>query len=184
MAGADVRDYLPLSKVVEGIGRILHEVFAVRLARVAPTPSEIWAPDIQKFYLTAPSPAGGAETFLGTLYLDLSARPGKLNGAAHFTVQCGREVPLGSYRAPVVALSCNFEKDRRAREPLLSHHQLETLLHEFGHVLHSVLGRTRHQHLSGTRSVADVVEVPSTLILLIYNIYIICTYDTPRDPAI
>ena len=62
-------------------------------------------------------------------------------------------IPLffqGEYRAPVVALCCNFVEDARAQEPLLSHHELETLLHEFGHVLHSVLGRTRFQHLSGS----------------------------------
>jgi len=54
---------------------------------------------------------------------------------------------------------CHTQKNARAKEPLLSHSELETLLHEFGHVLHSVLGRTQFQHLSGTRSVADVVEV-------------------------
>ena len=62
-----------------------------------------------------------------------------------------------------MALSCCFSPDARAGQPLLTHHDLETLLHEFGHVLHSVLGRTRFQHLSGTRAVVDVVEVPSTL---------------------
>ena len=159
----DIREYLPLSKVIDGIGRVLHDVFAVTLAPVSLSPLESWAPDVQKFHLSSPLPAGPGELFLGTLYLDLAARPGKLNGAAHFTIQCGRLLPQGSYRAPVVALSCNFESDARAQEPLLSHHELETLLHEFGHVLHSVLGRTRYQHLSGTRAVADVVEVPSTL---------------------
>jgi len=54
---------------------------------------------------------------------------------------------------------CYTQKNAQAKEPLLSHSELETLLHEFGHVLHSVLGRTQFQHLSGTRSVADVVEV-------------------------
>jgi intermediate peptidase len=169
--GGDMREYLPLSRVVRGIGELLEQVFGVVVTPQPLAAREGWAPNVEKLKLTsrgAPAAGGGGGVAegaveLGTLFLDLWARGGKPYGAAHYTIQCGRELPGGSYRAPVVALSCNLQADARAGEPLLSHDELETLLHEFGHVLHSVLGRTRYQHLSGTRAVADVVEVPSTL---------------------
>jgi mitochondrial intermediate peptidase len=178
-AHADVREYLPLSKVLSGIGEVLEQVFGVTVLQVPMTSDESWAPHLSKLLLhmhasSSTCDSGGVEAkhagggehgrvFLGTVYLDLRARAGKVGGAAHYTVQCGRLMPDGVYRAPVVALCCNLNSDPRAKEPLLTHYELETLLHEFGHVLHSVLGRTKYQHLSGTRAVADVVEVPSTL---------------------
>jgi len=178
-AHADVREYLPLTKVLSGIGEVLERVFGVTVSQVPMTSDESWAPHLSKLLLHMHASScfdgGGVDAkhtggvgshgrvFLGTVYLDLRARAGKVGGAAHYTVQCGRLMPDGVYRAPVVALCCNLNSDPRAKEPLLTHYELETLLHEFGHVLHSVLGRTKYQHLSGTRAVADVVEVPSTL---------------------
>lgn len=114
---------------------------------------------------------------LGVVYLDLRSRPGKVDGAALFTVRCGCAVdePLSADDLPLdapvwgledggfrqlaaVALVCSFAGDR------LSHGDLETLLHEFGHALHSVLSTTTCQHLSGTRGAADVVELASTFL--------------------
>ena len=109
---------------------------------------------------------------LGTLYLDLHSRPGKYNHAAHFTVRCGcRTTPLletssqdeddygENYQLPIVTLVCNLSSG-----PTLSHGEVETLYHEFGHALHSLLSRTEFQHMSGTRAAMDFVETPSHLI--------------------
>ena len=106
---------------------------------------------------------------LGTLYLDLHSRPGKYNHAAHFTVRCGcRTTPLlteegcddyDDYQLPIVALVCNLSNGAA-----LSHGEVETLFHEFGHALHSLLSRTQFQHMSGTRGAMDFVETPSHLI--------------------
>lgn len=73
-------------------------------------------------------------------------RAGKFPGAAHFTLRCGRLLPDGSYQTPLVALVCNFESGPHC---LLSHQEAETLFHEFGHALNSVLSRTEFQHLAG-----------------------------------
>ncbi|CAI7866064.1 unnamed protein product, partial [Closterium sp. NIES-54] len=64
----------------------------------------------------------------------------------------------------VVALVCNFAASSRSSPCLLAHHDVETLFHEFGHALHSLLSRTAFQHLSGTRAALDFVEVPSNLL--------------------
>ena len=73
-------------------------------------------------------------------------RQGKFAHAAHFTLRCGRQPSNGPYQTPLVALACNFEQSASGT---LSYHSATTLFHEFGHALHSLLSRTRYQHLSG-----------------------------------
>ena len=73
-------------------------------------------------------------------------RPGKMGGATHFTLQCGRRLRDGSYQEPVVALVCSFGLSSGG---LMSPDQAKTLFHEFGHALHSLLSRTEFQHLAG-----------------------------------
>jgi Zn-dependent oligopeptidase len=64
---------------------------------------------------------------------------GKYNHAAMYTLRAGRALPHGGYQTALLALVCNFGS------PLLSHHQMETLFHEFGHAMHSLLSRTHFQ---------------------------------------
>ena len=82
--------------------------------------------------------------------------------AAHFTLKCGRSLSHDSYQLPVVALVCNFAQGEGGA-CLLSHGEVETLFHEFGHALHSLLSRTDYQHLAGTRAALDYVGTPSNL---------------------
>lgn len=116
-------------------------------------------------------------------------RPIKFPGAAHFSLRCGcnnsaeninsavtsstssvnpiNTVHAGSggdggYQLPIVALSFNFNPPQGVgslKTPLLTLLDIETLYHEWGHALHSILSRTTFQHLSGTRGPTDFVEV-------------------------
>ncbi len=106
-----------------------------------------------------------SDGFLGTLYLDLLARPGKYGGAAHMVLRCGRHMhafegggpgatgPVQSGPAlqfPSVALLASFPwGGGDLREVRMVPRQVETLFHEFGHALHSLMSRTEFQHLSG-----------------------------------
>jgi len=108
---------------------------------------------------------------IGVVYLDLYQRPHKFPGAAHFTLRCGcsngKKIENGGpgdgpYQLPIVALSFNFSAPNQGK-PILSLNELETIYHEWGHALHSILSRTTFQHLSGTRGAIDFVEVPSHL---------------------
>lgn len=68
------------------------------------------------------------------------------------------------YQLPTIALVCDFPKNDNAREPaLLSFYSVETLFHEMGHAIHSILARTSFQNVSGTRCATDFAELPSTL---------------------
>jgi mitochondrial intermediate peptidase len=105
---------------------------------------------------------------LGIMYLDLHPRADKYGHAAHFTVRCGCAINYdtendstlaGDYQCPILALVCNVS----SRETI-AHSEVETLFHEFGHALHSLLSRTKFQHMSGTRAALDFVETPSHLL--------------------
>merc|ERR1712176_352699 len=94
---------------------------------------------------------------IGIMYLDLHPREGKYRHAAHFTIRCGCE-DNGSYQYPIIAIVCNFSSPRNDMDAtLISVTEVETLFHEFGHALHSLLSRTTFQHLSGTRTALDFI---------------------------
>ena len=168
--GVDVRDYLELGSVLSGLDMICASLFDISLAERPMEEEDAWdgrrsgAPgSIRKLVLVHPT-----DGEIGTLYLDLIARPNKFSQAAHFTVRCGRRLSRDRYQTPVVALVCNFAPSGGADgtadgKVLLSMNELETLFHEFGHALHSVLSRTEYQHFSGTRTNVDFVELPSHL---------------------
>jgi thimet oligopeptidase len=110
----------------------------------------VWSEDVRYFdVLDAKS-----GRFVGGIYLDLYPREGKYAHVAAFPV---RGVSLRAKRTPVSALVGNF--DRRG----LDHGELETMLHEFGHVLHGVLSRTDYNPQAGTSVKGDFVEAPSQM---------------------
>lgn len=159
-------DYFPLEGVLRGASLIVERTFGVTLRDAPFLSGEAWCSDARK--LEAVDAATG-ET-LGTVYLDLAQRARKFPHAAHFVVRCGRERGRSNEKqttrqTPAVALVCSFGGGAHslAKPSLapLSHAEVETFFHELGHAMHSVLSRTRYQHLSGTRCAADLVEVPS-----------------------
>ncbi len=168
-----VAAYLSLDNCLHGLALLCKRLFGITLERVPMDPTETWAPpeaDLQKIMLVHPT-----EGQLGTIYLDLYPRPAKYTHHAQFTVRCGC-LPKGAsqYQLPVVALVCNFGSStgggggggcaKSGRPVLLTHAELEALFHEFGHALHSLLSRTRFQHVAGTRAPVDFVETPSHLL--------------------
>ena len=84
-------------------------------------------------------------------------RRGKVPGASHFTLRCGRRLADGSYQEPIVAVVCSFTQSSGG---LLSPDQAHTLFHEFGHALHSLLSRTHFQHHSGALHIIFPSVVP------------------------
>lgn len=153
-----VASYFPLPQCIEGLKVLVELLFGVTFQSVPLAPGESWHPDVLKMSLYHRE-----EGDLGFLYLDLNSRTGKYPGCAHFAIKGGRRISDSEYQLPVVALVCNFPGSRDSATVRLNHWEVETLFHEFGHALHSLLSRTDYQHFSGTRVALDLAETPSNL---------------------
>ncbi|KAK3009814.1 hypothetical protein RJ639_013939 [Escallonia herrerae] len=139
-----VASYFPLSRCIEGLKLLAQSLFGVTFRSIPLAPGESWHPDVMKFSLYNPD-------------------EGKYPGCAHFAIKGGRRISDLEYQLPVVALVCNFRGSHNSRHVKLYHSEVETLFHEFGHALHSLLSRTDYQHFSGTRVLLDFAETPSNL---------------------
>eukprot|EP00850_Spirogloea_muscicola_P000473 SM000002S05553 [mRNA] locus=s2:783677:788558:- [translate_table: standard] len=156
-----VAGYFPLESCIRGLGVLLDSLFEISLQEEGMQPGEGWASTVRKFTLQHPD-----EGPLGVVYLDLHPRNTKFSHSAHFTLRCGHGARTSQRQLPVLALVCNFPQSSRHTPTLLNHMEVDTLFHEFGHALHTLLSDTEFQHLSGTRGVLDFVETPSNLIEL------------------
>jgi len=97
-------------------------------------------------------------------YLDMFPRDGKFNHFAEFGIIPGKLLPNGKYQRPTVALVCNFPPPSKDKPSLLSHSDVETLFHEFGHALHAIVTNAKYVRFSGTSVPADFVEAPSQML--------------------
>lgn len=153
-----IASYFPLLQCIEGLKLLVESLFGATFRNIPLAPGESWHPDVLKMSLHHPE-----EGDLGYLYLDLYSRKDKFPGCAHFAIKGGRRISEAEYQLPVVALVCNFSNSNNPSIVRLNHGEVETLFHEFGHALHSLLSRTEYQHFSGTRVALDLAETPSNL---------------------
>ena len=91
-------------------------------------------------------------------------REGKFNHFAQFGLIEGKLLENGKYQRPVTALVCNFPSPAKDRPSLLSHSDVETLFHEFGHAMHTLMTRAKYSRFSGTSVPRDFVEAPSQML--------------------
>jgi oligopeptidase A len=150
----ELRPYFPLPKVLAGLFEVAERLFAVRIRERTDAP--VWHADVRFFSITAQSGEP-----LGSFYLDAYARPNKRSGA--WMDECvGRKHLASGAAAPVAYLVCNFLPPGGSRPALLTHDDVVTLFHEFGHGLHHLLTRVDYPSIAGINGVAwDAVELPS-----------------------
>ncbi|HYP15698.1 MAG TPA: M3 family metallopeptidase, partial [Opitutus sp.] len=153
-----LRVYFPYQPTLEGMFNIYQRIFGLTFTRV--DPPQVWAPDVELFAV-ADSTTGMP---VGAFYLDMFPREGKFNHFACFPQSSGRVLADGRYELPVAALVCNFPPPSADRPSLLSHNDVETLFHEFGHVMHMLLGRAKFQGQTSGAVPRDFVEAPSQML--------------------
>jgi thimet oligopeptidase len=147
----EARPYFEYRRVRDGVLDVSARLFGISYRKVE-TP--VWHPDVDAYDVAE----GGR--LIGRIYLDMHPREGKYKHAAQFTLSNG----VGGRRLPEGVLVCNFP--RPGAEPaLMEHRDVVTLFHEFGHLLHHVLGgRTRYAAHSGVSTEWDFVEAPSQML--------------------
>ena len=153
-----LRVYFPYQRVLEGMFTIYQRIFGLKFEAV--TPPYKWIGDLQ---LYAVSDAATGEP-LGLFYLDMFPREGKYNHFAMFPIIEGKQLADGTYQRPVMSMICNFPAPTKDHPSLMSHDDVETIFHEFGHAMHGVLTRAKYARFSGTSVPQDFVEAPSQML--------------------
>jgi oligopeptidase A len=159
----EVKQYFTEPKVLEGLFHIIETVFEVR---IRPDTAPVWHPSVRFFRIERASKGDATPRLVGQFYLDLFARPGKRPGAWMDDVRDRWLRPEGGLQTPVAHLVCNFASpvvvDGVTRPALLTHDDVTTLFHEFGHGLQLMLTQIEDLGVSGISGVEwDAVELPS-----------------------
>ncbi|HYD83472.1 MAG TPA: M3 family metallopeptidase, partial [Opitutus sp.] len=153
-----LRVFFAYEPTLRGMFDIYQRIFGLTFTEV--TPPWVWTPGVQLFVVTDAS----TDAPIGSFYLDMFPREGKYNHFACFPQMSGRVLPDGRYELPVATLVCNFPPPAGDAPSLLSHDNVETLFHEFGHVMHMLLGRARFQGQTSGAVPRDFVEAPSQML--------------------
>lgn len=183
----NICEYLSVGTVMSGLNKLLESIYNVRMVPERVGKGETWDHNqVRKLGFIDNS----SNKHIGYLYVDFWSKKAL---PSHFTIVCSRELnsDLGTEsesemldlvhlndtkdcQLPVISLVCNFQKPKsrdlrslkvaeKDAPTLLTLEQVDTIFHEMGHAVHSMLGRTKLHNLSGTRCLADFVELPSVL---------------------
>ena len=174
--------FFSLGTVMQGLSRLFSRLYGIRFVPQQTMRGETWDKQVRRLDVVHED-----EGHVAVLYCDLFERENKLPTPAHFTIRCSREISSAEiadktlasddgmaraispttgrlYQLPTIALVCDFPHPVGPNKPsLLSFREVQTLFHEMGHAIHSILGRTSLQVVSGTRCATDFAELPSVL---------------------
>jgi len=145
---SEVRAQFPTDPTIEWMMKVTSDLYGVQFKANKTLP--IWQPDVRGYDVF--DTASGK--YLSSFYLDLFPRDGKYKHAAAFPV---RGVSMVAGRTPISVLVTNFNREG------FDQRELETLFHEFGHIMHGVLSKTRYVLNAGTGVKRDFVEAPSQM---------------------
>ena len=178
----DLSAFFSLGTVMQGLSRLFDRLYGIQLIPCQTKPGETWESNVRRLNVVHED-----EGHVAVLYCDLFERAGKSPNPAHFTLRCSRQISPAEiadtswasddgmaratsrhtgqvHQLPTITLTCDFSFPSDSKAPcLLSFRDVQTLFHEMGHAIHSILGRTSLQVVSGTRCATDFAEIPSVL---------------------
>lgn len=149
----EARPYFPFESVKKGVLDVTSTMFGLTYKRIEN--ADVWDPSVEAYEVYD----GG--TMIGRFFLDLHPRPNKYNHAAKFTIHSG----VAGEQLPEGVLVCNLPGGKPDDPGLMEHADVETFFHEFGHLIHQILGgRQQWEPISGISTEWDFVEAPSQLL--------------------
>ena len=184
--------YFSLGTVMQGLSRLFSRLYGVRLVPREASPGETWSPDVRRLDIIDENEGHIAVLYCDlfaragksrnpahfTLRCSRQISDSEVSEAAtvssdlspHLAANDGMAISQNPatgtvYQLPIIALICDFHANHSnpSQPTLLSFRDLQTLFHEMGHAIHSILGRTSLQVVSGTRCATDFAELPSVL---------------------
>lgn len=175
----ELRNYFPFQRVLQGMFDTYQNIFGLKFYQIAPP--QKWIDDLQLYVVT--DTATGEP--LGLFYLDMFPREGKFNHFAEFEIIGGKLLADGKYQRPTVALLCNFPPPSADKPSLMTHTDVETLFHEFGHALHSIVTHAKYGRFAGAHVPGDFVEAPSQMLQnWVWDKQVLDTFAADyRDPS-
>ena len=153
----ELRPYFPLPQVLKGMFEIFGELFGINVLRRENVP--VWHPDVESYAIYDRT----SGELMGCFYSDMFPRETKRGGAWMDGFSLGR--PTANGWTPHLGLICgNMTPPLDGKPALLTHREVETVFHEFGHLLHHCLTRVEVRGLAGTNVAWDFVELPSQIL--------------------
>ena len=151
----ELRPYFPLEGVIAGLFGLAHRLFGILIEQETGVP--VWDPQVRYYRIL-----DGDGAFLGAFYADWYPRENKRGGAWMDAFLLGRPRD-GTYEPHLGVICGNLTPPAGGRPALLTHHDVETVFHEFGHLLHHCLSRVEVHSFGGTNVAWDFVELPSQI---------------------
>ena len=151
----ELRPFFPLERVIEGLFEIVHRLYGIRIEQEAGVP--VWDPETRCYAIRDQD-----GTRLGAFYADWFPRENKRGGAWMDAFLTGGPAP-GGFRPHLGAICGNLTPPLGDKPALLTHREVETIFHEFGHLLHHCLSKVELRSQAGTNVAWDFVELPSQI---------------------
>ncbi|KAH7378740.1 hypothetical protein BKA66DRAFT_610258 [Pyrenochaeta sp. MPI-SDFR-AT-0127] len=183
--------YFSVGTVLQGISRLFDRLYGVRFVPKETQPGEVWDDGVRRLDVISDTEGHIAVLYCDlysrpgktpnpahfTLRCSREILPSEMEEMSHMQHRFSSPIEAATdgmpvaynaernsyFQLPTIALICDFSKAHHPRPTLLNIHDVRTLFHEMGHALHSILGRTALQNVSGTRCATDIAELPSVL---------------------